>query len=632
MSLPLSAAEAIRVCVLGLLNLCYVGRQLPVLWRLIPILPIRKPNKSASDIAGHRPISLFAALLKVFDKLLFIRLWPTIASQVSPWQGGGILGADVVGWLVSQIFEARRPPRCSTSTIAGFVDGESAFCRPPVAIVIQAMLRLAAFSDDDILAVQAFLSRLHGVALILGGAHGHWQAECGLPQGGALSTALFVLLLIQLHDSLVERRCCIHIQKPDGTVLPVALIAFIDDLLTLAESPRQFQIAMDTIYAWARKIRMKLNVGPDKTAAMIINKTGLEPASTKWRLGDVELPVVSTYRYLGLLIHNKGSWDPWLNQLKTKTDQRTMELVRWARANHITIDVLSRLWNIYVETGAAWGMAIATLSGPQGETLDKAQRKAARRILGHIGTSPLPTPCLELGWQPWSSRSSVYRLRLLARLEQTTNPLVASLLSISQALPTTWASSAEAHLSASLLLRARPDTAAAWTNHLKHWEHVKRQADAGDLIQRSQAHPNLAHYSPHQSEFPSSLTVNPVIHDHTINDAMSRTISRLMCGGQGLNGGDPTIPTEVSMRKACRFCLSYGRPTIESLTHFLHECPLTATARQTAAAKTCWERPADITRLHLSVWSHRELKTIRKTILQMYRLRQNFNQEQRSDS
>ena len=262
-------------------------------------------------------------------------------------------------------------------------------------------------------------------------------------------------------------------------------------------------------------------------------------------------------------------------------------------------------------------MAIATLSGPQCETLDMVQRKAARRILGHSGTSPLPTPCLELGWQPWSSRSSTLRLRLLARLEQSNNLLVATLLAASRASATTWANIAEAHLMASLTMGARPASAAAWASHLKVWERAKRQADADDLIQRSRAHPNLALYSPHQSEFPTSITVNPVLHDHTINDSMSRTISRLLCGGQGLNGGDPTIPTEVDMRNACRFCLSYGHPTIESLKHFLHECPLTATARQTTAAKKCWERPADITRLHLSVWSHTELKTIRQTMSQV---------------
>ena len=137
-------------------------------------------------------------------------------------------------------------------------------------------------------------------------------------------------------------------------------------------------------------------------------------------------------------------------------------------------------------------------------------------------------------------------------------------------------------------------------------------------------HPNLAHYSPHLSEFPASLTVTPAIHDHSINDTLSRTVSRVLCGGQGLNGGDPVVVTEVNMRNACHFCVSFGRPVVETLWHFLHECPLTAMARQSTAAKACWERPAGISRLHLSVWSHKELKIKRRSILQMHCLRQSF--------
>ena len=60
-----------------------------------------------------------------------------------------------------------------------------------------------------------------------------------------------------------------------------------------------------------------------------------------------------------------------------------MELVRWARASHITHDILSRLWHMYVQTGGAWGIALATLSGPQCASLDQVQLMAARRILGY---------------------------------------------------------------------------------------------------------------------------------------------------------------------------------------------------------------------------------------------------------
>ena len=157
-------------------------RHLPLIWRLVPILPIQKPNKPATDIENHRPISLFAALLKMYDKLLFLRMWPPIRAAVSPWQGGGIEGADLMAWLVNQIFAVCRRPHHNKCTIAAFIDGQSAFCRPPWAVVIQALIRIAGLRVNDILAVKALIAKLRGQALIMGGTFGLWRADTGLPQ------------------------------------------------------------------------------------------------------------------------------------------------------------------------------------------------------------------------------------------------------------------------------------------------------------------------------------------------------------------------------------------------------------------------------------------------------------------
>ena len=143
-------------------------------------------------------------MLKVYDKLLFLRTWPHIRAAVFPWQGGGIEGADLMAWLVNQIFTVCRRPHHNKCTIAAFIDGQSAFCRPPWAVVIQALIRIKSLQANDILAIKALISKLKGQALILGGTFGLWDADTGLPQGGSLSFALYVSLLIQLHDALAE--------------------------------------------------------------------------------------------------------------------------------------------------------------------------------------------------------------------------------------------------------------------------------------------------------------------------------------------------------------------------------------------------------------------------------------------
>ena len=146
-------------------------------------------------------------------------------------------------------------------------------------------------------------------------------------------------------------------------------------------------------------------------------------------------------------------------------------------------------------------------------------------------------------------------------------------------------------------------------------------------ISRHQAgrnHPN-SNYSPHIEQQTSGQGTNPVIHHHSNSDKSAIIISRLLCGGQGLNAGDPQRLTEVCMRNACRYCLSLGQPKSETLWHFLHECPLTATVRQSNEAKHCWSQPENIAKLHRTIWSNKQIRTIRNTIKKMWQLRRAFN-------
>ena len=167
MQAVLSQDEAARACIMGILNLVFVCRYLPWLWRLVPVLPLRKPNKPKGELDSHRPISLLAALFKLLDKLMFCRIWPAISAAVKPWQGGGILGSDIMAWTVSELFSVRR--NASLPTYAGFVDGESAYCRPPPHCVMEALLLVQGLRTADLLIIYAILIGLWGTACILGG-------------------------------------------------------------------------------------------------------------------------------------------------------------------------------------------------------------------------------------------------------------------------------------------------------------------------------------------------------------------------------------------------------------------------------------------------------------------------------
>ena len=140
-------------------------------------------------------------------------------------------------------------------------------------------------------------------------------------------------------------------------------------------------------------------------------------------------------------------------------------------------------------------MALALPSPSQAAQVDRAQRQAARRILGHQSSSLLPTPCMELAWQPWSARAAALRLRLLSRLSESDNLLVTALLQAGRCRQGGWAAVAALPIATSCQ-DDWPQGRREWHALISHWETTARQADAEALLSQCQGHPALAHYSP----------------------------------------------------------------------------------------------------------------------------------------
>ena len=73
LSLP---SEALRACLIGLLNLVILTDHLPATWSSVVVMPLTKPGKPRQRIESHRPISLMPLGLKLLDRILFRRIWP----------------------------------------------------------------------------------------------------------------------------------------------------------------------------------------------------------------------------------------------------------------------------------------------------------------------------------------------------------------------------------------------------------------------------------------------------------------------------------------------------------------------------------------------------------------------------
>ena len=170
------SCETLRCCLLGILNLCFWLGELATQWTITAYAPIPKPGKDSSCLDGNRPISLLSPFVKMYDKLLHARVGPAISASTGSWQGGGKRGADECAWLLSMLPRANRALNNVKHTWVAFIDGESAFCRPPRSIILRALRRIP-MGDNEWLGIGSLLGSLRGTLKLGHILFGLWLVE-----------------------------------------------------------------------------------------------------------------------------------------------------------------------------------------------------------------------------------------------------------------------------------------------------------------------------------------------------------------------------------------------------------------------------------------------------------------------
>lgn len=281
----------------SLFNEAFSTGTTPSIWRKCFLNPIPKNTTSDQrEPSNYRGLALACSTYKLYCGVLNSRLahWAEDNSILSDAQNGFRRGRNTVDHLctLSSVIESRKLRR--KPTFVAFVDFHKAYDS------INRALLWTKLSDLGI------CGRIHGAlralyvdsmyAVRVNGHSSDWfNVSCGLRQGCLLSPILFNLyindLAVEIDDSGLGT------DLGDGTKLAILLYA--DDLALLAEDAEQLQALLDILGRWCA--RWQLRVNPSKSAVLHFRT----PATPRWQgdfhCGDIILPGVTQYKYLGLL-------------------------------------------------------------------------------------------------------------------------------------------------------------------------------------------------------------------------------------------------------------------------------------------------------------------------------------------
>lgn len=324
-----------------------IGR-IPSIWKTDLIIPIYKGNnKTKSSHDSYRPIALLPCLMKLFEKILTLRIRDHVLPSVSfpnPQQQGfqPKLGCITASFnLQETVFHNLEQ---GSPVYVAFLDTQKAF---------DTVWRHGLMCKLHQLGVKGSLWTLiddchtdTSCSVAVNQKNSNWfPISQGVRQGGVLSTFLY---LVFINDLLQE----LQNQNPNTGIHSIRSSnpALADDISCIALSPRGLQTLLNTAYDFSIRWRFKFNAS--KSNVLYFSPTGINNNSLSWKLGHDTIKISKSYNHLGILLDAK--LDPTERTAKAcRKGQQTYFALKISE--HLNPATLSKLYKRIVLPSVLYG-------------------------------------------------------------------------------------------------------------------------------------------------------------------------------------------------------------------------------------------------------------------------------------
>jgi hypothetical protein len=262
----------------SLYNMCLRTGITPRRWNQSVISPIPKAGKDPKYISNRRPVALTVLYRRIFEKLILHTIVHTI--KLNRGQAGFRNGFS----CTTQIMLAEQA-RHNGQNIRVFLDLKCAYDSVPTD---KMLVKLANKGTPKYLVklVESMFTGCSTVIAVNGTLTQPVKLQKGLFQGSLMSPILFDVFIDDMADAINN-----NLREE----IPECLL-FADDILLACRDVKTSQDRLDMVAAWCTCNEMQIN----------ILKSGTTHTGTPLLVSGLALPVVETYRYLGVPLGRTG--------------------------------------------------------------------------------------------------------------------------------------------------------------------------------------------------------------------------------------------------------------------------------------------------------------------------------------
>ena len=306
--------------------------QIPSKYLEQTIIPIFKKGTKA-DPANYRPVSLTSHIIKLFERILRIKLVHHIESQklISPNQHGFCSGKSCMTQLLNHLEGLLEILETNSNADVLYLDFAKAFDKVDHIILLK---KLKSFGIEGKIHfwLKNFLSNRQQFVLVNGKKSRGENVLSGVPQGTVLGPLFFIIYINDINDVISHSR--IKIFADDSK-----LIKSVNNL----EDKNHMKEDIKSVMNWAKNNKMELN----KSKFQLLQHGNKNDLKTSYKIDQqVEIQKSNTVKDLGVNISENLSFDEHITKITNEAKKFAGWIFRIFKSRRPEVILL--LYNTYV--------------------------------------------------------------------------------------------------------------------------------------------------------------------------------------------------------------------------------------------------------------------------------------------
>ena len=350
-----------------LFNLCVEQSIFPEILKIARIRPVFKSG-SKSSIGNYRPISILPVLDKIFEKLMYSRLYSFFEKYnvISENQFGFRNNKNTLQAAL-QLEKAILPAfKNNKFGIAIFVDFRKAFDTVERVKFLK-KLEIRGIRGNPLELIKSYLSNRKQFTQFRSGQSSLTLNNIGVPQGSCLGPLFFNIYTNDMHNLFPNLTTTMF---ADDTILSKCG----DDLQTLISDLNE---ELKKLNDWCNFNKLALNT--DKTKWILFTNR-IAPIHLPLVINDNSIEKVDLFRYLGFNIDSKFSFRQHIKIISSKLAQ--LSGISYCLRKYLTIEAAKSIYYSFTYSILTYGIALwgGVLLNSRTSSLQTSQNKVVRNL------------------------------------------------------------------------------------------------------------------------------------------------------------------------------------------------------------------------------------------------------------